>query len=158
MASGIDILIVDHSALEAELTLLAVRRAAPFARTQWLKSSDMALHYFFGKREIKNHSPRLPRLVLIELDIPRFNGLSLLDVIRAHPLTETVPVALLSRRCDPTAFRRGDLFDADAYIFKSSDPEQYCDQLERVLARWVPQTPVLRLHPTALKPAAAASG
>ncbi len=155
MASGIDVLIVDHSALEAELTLLAVRRAAPYARTQWFKSSDMALQYFFAKGEFKNHTPRLPRLVLLELDIPTFNGLSLLDVIRAHPLTETIPVALLSRRCNPNAFKRGDLFDADAYIHKSSDPEEYCDQLEGLLTRWVPQTPVLRLHPAALKPAVA---
>jgi CheY-like chemotaxis protein len=150
MSTGLDVLIVDHSAIEAELTLLAIRRATPHARTQWLKNGDLALQYFFAKGEFRNQRPRLPRLVLLELDMPAFNGLSLLDVIRAHPLTETVPVALLSRRCDPTAFRRGDLFDADSYLQKASDPEEYCDQIEQLLARWVRQTPILKLHPAVL--------
>jgi two-component system, response regulator len=146
MSSGIDVLIVDHSALEAEMTLLAIRRAAPYARTQWLNSGDMALQYFFAIGEFKSQTPRLPRLVLLELDMPVFNGLSVLDVIRSHPFTEHLPVAILSRRCNPDAFRRGDLFDADSYIQKSLDPEEYCVQIEQLLSRWIPKAPVLDLQ------------
>lgn len=128
------------------MTLFAIRRAAPYARTQWLNSGDMALQYFFARGEFKSQSPRLPRLVLLELDMPVFNGLSVLDVIRSHPFTEHLPVAVLSRRRDPSEFRRGDSFDADSYIQKSLDPEEYCEQIEQVLARWIPKAPVVQLH------------
>jgi CheY-like chemotaxis protein len=139
MPRSIDVMVVDHSALAAEVTLFAVRRAAPDASTLWLKSGDLALQYLSAVGEFRNRPGGMPALILLELDLPITSGLSVLDVIRAHPATSGLCVAILSHSCDPIVFQRGDMFDADAYIEKASDHEEYCAQIERLLARGLVQ-------------------
>jgi two-component system, response regulator len=139
MSHSFDILIVDDSPLEADLTTFAVRRRAPRAAALWLDGGDLALQYLRSAVENVSRSSRLPRLILLELDMPVVSGLCVLDVIRALPATRSLPAVILGRSCDPTIFGRGDMFDADAYVQKSSDHEEYCEQIAGLIDRWLPE-------------------
>lgn len=136
MVASVDVLVVDHSAVEAELTLLMIRRAFPEARTLWLKSGDLTLQYLNALRE--SGGTHLPHLVLLELNLPVFSGLAVLDVMRSHPQTSDLPVALLSACCDPSVYQQGNKFDADAYVQKAFDHEEYFEQVSDLLHQWVP--------------------
>src|SRR5262245_53496040 len=116
MPRHIDVLVVDDRTIDAEMTLIAVRKSAPQARVLRLRTGDVALQYLFGVGEFSDHPPGLPRLVLLSADLPTVTGLCVLDVVRAHPYTASLPIVLLSSPGQGRIARRSDLFDANAYL------------------------------------------
>lgn len=139
MASSVDVLVVDDRAIDADVTLFALRRVAPAARVLRLKSGAEALHYLFGVGEFARGSGSMPRLVLLDMEMPVMSGLCVLDVIRAHPRTAGIRVVMLSTDAHAHVFRPPDTFAADAYVVKPVDLERYCAATEAILRRWLPQ-------------------
>lgn len=144
MPRNIDVLLVDDRAIDAEVTLLALRRAstadANFLR---LRSGDEALRYLFGIGEFANRSAGPPGLVLLDADMPVTSGLCVLDLIRAHPATCNMRVVMLSTDSRP-GFGGREGFSPDAWLMKFQDFDQYLAAIELTLKRWLPR--ILKAH------------
>lgn len=140
MLRSLDVLVVDDRITDADVTLLALRRAAPEAKVLWLQSGNEALQFLFRVGEYRSGPHALPRLIMLDVDMPVMSGLSTLDLLRSHPHTARIPVALLTDGPLPLIMRRGDTFDAHTYIARALDLEKYCLQIRRLLDRWLPKT------------------
>ena len=140
MVRSIDVLLVDNNTLDADAVVLAMARIAPQARILRLRSGDDALQFLFSRGAFAGHVTRLPRLVLLSREMPVMSGLCVLDVMRAHPLTANVPVVLLITEQHLRERRRPKGFDADAYVVKHWDFENYCLVLARIIRRWLPRS------------------
>lgn len=147
MASSVDVLVVDDRAIDADVTLFALRRAAPAAKVLRLKSGEEALHYLFGVGEFARSPGRMPTLVLLDMEMPVMSGLCVLDVIRAHPRTAGIRVVMLSTDAHAHVFRPPDTFAADAYVVKPVDLDRYCAAMEMILRRWLPISDVRAAWP-----------
>jgi two-component system, response regulator len=144
MARNIDILLVDDRAIDAEVTLSALRRAAiPEAKFLRLRNGDEALRYLFAVGEFARRSAGMPGLVLLDADMPVASGACVLDVIRAHPQTSRTRVVLLSTDSRPALVSRSG-FSPDAYLMKFQDFDQYLAAVELTLKRWLPR--ILKAH------------
>src|SRR5690349_13687287 len=92
-----DILVVDDNADDADLTMRALRRDSPAARIVHAEDGMRALDYLFAGGEFTaHHAEKLPRLVLLDLKLPRMNGTEILKRIRTDPRTRAVPVVIFS--------------------------------------------------------------
>lgn len=140
MLRSVDILVVDDRVVDADAMLLALRRAAPRAKTLRLKCGDEALRYLFAVGEFAHRSQRMPGLMLVDMELPMLSGLCLLDLIRAHPLTSSIPVVMLRSAGRARLFRRHDRFGADAYLVKPLVLARYCALMEKVVRRWLLST------------------
>ena len=60
------------------------------------------------------------------------------DLMRAHPLTQQVPVVLVGLDANPRRLRRHDKFDANAYVMMPTDFRRYCAIIEGCAAHWLP--------------------
>jgi PleD family two-component response regulator len=138
MSPNHDILVVNDRMLDAHETLVALEQVAPRATVLLLDSSNEALEYLFSVGAYAGRPPIMPRLVLLSAEMSDVSGLCLLDLMRAHTLTCTVPIILLSLESDMRKFRRHDQFDADAYVMKPLDFKRYCSLLEGCVRCWVP--------------------
>lgn len=140
----IDVLLVDDRALDAEVTLFALRQAATLdARLLRLRNGDEALRYLFGVGEFARRSSGMPGLVLLDAEMPVASGNCVLDVIRAHPATSGIKVVMLTTDGRPR-FCGEDGFAADGVLVKSQDFDQYCAAIELTLKRWLPR--ILKEH------------
>jgi CheY-like chemotaxis protein len=133
-----DVLIVDDRTLDAEATIYALRRIAPQSKALRLRDASEALQYLFSIGSFSRHRPEVPRLVFLALELPVFNGICLLEVMRAHPATAGIPVVILSTEPFPRKHRRNDGFAADAYVTKRWDLTRYCALLEAIAGRHLP--------------------
>lgn len=108
---GVEILLVEDSDDDAELTIRAIKGNKIANRIELVRDGVEALAYLE-----KDHP--LPRLVMLDLKLPRLNGLEVLRRIRANPRTRTLPVVVLtSSREEPdiaTAYELG----VNSYIVK----------------------------------------
>src|SRR5687768_10519936 len=121
MARTFDVVLVEHRSIDAEVTMTALRQAATSnARLLRLKDGDQALRYLFAVGEFAQRSPRTPGLVLLDMDMPVTSGLSILDLIRAHPATSGIRVIMLTTDARPRILEENG-FAPDGYLMKSQD-------------------------------------
>jgi two-component system, response regulator len=138
MSPAADVLVVNDRILDSQATLVALEFVAPRARVLHLESGQQALEYLFATGEYHGRRVEQPRLVLLSLELERVSGLCVLDFMRGHPSTQTIPVVLLSLESDVRKHRRHDRFDADAYVVQPCDFQRYCAVLQGCIRHWLP--------------------
>ncbi len=93
----LDLLLVEDDPLEAELLLRPLRELAAPERIGVARDGEEALDYLLGRGAYRHRlGGLLPRLVLLELKLPRLDGVEVLRTLRASPRTATIPVVLLT--------------------------------------------------------------
>jgi two-component system, response regulator len=74
---------------ELELTMRALRRNNLANRIHWVKDGEQALDYMFG-------SEARPKLVLLDLKMPKVDGIEVLRRLKADPATQAIPVVIMT--------------------------------------------------------------
>ena len=93
--SVVDILLVEDNPNDAELALRALKKHNLANRVIWVKDGEAALDYLFHRGQYSEHNG-LPRVVLLDLRLPKVDGIEVLTQIRANPLTRELPVVVLT--------------------------------------------------------------
>jgi len=122
----IDILVVDDSESDAQLTLLALKRLQPQLQALWLNNSRQAVDYLMCRRR---RSRALPSLVLTDVHMPAFSGLELLAMIRVDPRLRALPVIMLSGHAAPAEIQECYRLGIASYVEKSVEYETFSMQL-----------------------------
>ncbi|SDX89237.1 Response regulator receiver domain-containing protein [Allochromatium warmingii] len=95
--SMVDILLVEDNPDDAELALRALRKHNLANRLEWVKDGAAALDFLFHRGVYADHPPKpLPRVVMLDLRLPKVDGLEVLRAIRAQPETRELPVVVLT--------------------------------------------------------------
>jgi CheY-like chemotaxis protein len=147
MSRRIDLLLVDDRAADADVTLFAIKRAAPQARVLWLRNGNLALDYLLGIGAANAVLNKAPQLVLLSGEMKVLSGPFVLDVIRAHPRTSNLPVIMIGESEVSRIIARRDRFSADEYVRRSPDPDEYCAQIGQLIERWLHGPSVSRSSP-----------
>ncbi len=100
------ILLVEDTEDDIELTLLALEHGTLAAEVVVARDGVEALTYLFGAGEAAVPPP-LPRVVLLDLKLPRVSGLEVLQRIRADPRTRRLPVVILTSSGEEEDLIRG---------------------------------------------------
>lgn len=78
--------------------------------------------------------PPLPRLVLLDIELPRVSGLRILSALRQHPQTANVPVVMVTGRNDSKDLAQALSLGADGYLTKPLTPSMLRSVIDKVLA------------------------
>lgn len=137
----VDLLYVEDREDDIELTLHALKNANIANRIRVARDGEAALDYIFGPAKQSREHNDFPHLILLDLDLPKINGLEVLRRIKNDQRTRKIPVIVLtaSRRDHDLAASK--LLGADAYIVKPVDFQNLSEV-----------TPKLSLHWALLKP------
>jgi two-component system, response regulator len=133
-----DILIVEDNPNDSEMMLRALRKANLANPVTVVEDGATALDYLFGLGAYAGLPPnRTPRVVLLDLKLPKLTGLEVLARIRADERTRLLPVVMVtSSREDPDikeAYRLG----ANSYVVKPTEFEQFVDAMAKIGLYWV---------------------
>jgi len=92
----VDILLVEDDPGDAELALRALKKHNLANQIEWVKDGAQALDYLFRRGAYANRINKLPRVVFLDLHLPKVNGIEVLSQLRAHPETHNLPVVILT--------------------------------------------------------------
>ncbi len=95
-ASVVDILLVEDNPSDAELALRSLKKHNLANRVFWAKDGEEALDYLFHRSAFSDAPNSLPRVVLLDLRLPKVDGIEVLKQIRANPETKEIPVVVLT--------------------------------------------------------------
>lgn len=124
-SSDLDILLVEDSPVDAEFTLRALRKANLAIRVAHAQDGIEALEYLFGTGAYAQRRGRPPpRLVLLDLNLPRLDGLELLRRLRGDPRMRSMAVVMFTASHDPHDIAESYRAGANSYVHK---PAEYAD-------------------------------
>jgi two-component system response regulator len=133
-----EILLVEDNPDDVELTLRAFRKSKIANEIIVAHDGIEALEYLFatGKHAGRDNS-RLPQLVLLDLKLPRLDGLQVLERIRANPRTKLLPVVILTSSTEEPDLKNGYSLGANSYIRKPVDFQEFQVAVQRLGLYWL---------------------
>ena len=134
-----EILIVEDDPDEAEVALQSLKRASLANRIEWVRDGQAALDFLFGNGSSRRRRS-LPHLILLDLNLPRVDGLEVLRQIRDDPLTRSIPVVALTKSSRSRDAAECQRLGARACIVKPVDFRNLSEVVPRLNLQWVLKT------------------
>lgn len=132
------ILLVEDNPDDAELTLLALQEGGVLNEVVWVKDGVEALEFLSCSGAYAGRDPKVvPQLVLLDLKMPRMDGIEVLRRIRSEPSTRPLPVVILTTSAEDSDRLNGYLTGANSYIRKPVDFEQFARAIQQLKLYWL---------------------
>ena len=130
------ILLVEDKAKDVELTLVALDEHRLANEVIVVRDGVQALDYLQAQGKFAGRSDGDPAVVLLDIKMPRMNGLEVLRRVKADPRLKRVPIVILtSSREEPDLLEAYEL-GVNAYVVKPVDFQQFTDAVRQVGAFW----------------------
>jgi two-component system, response regulator len=134
----IDILLVEDSPLEIELSLGPLRELDGNAEIAVARDGEEALDFLFGRGAFRSRSGAVPpRLILLGLKLPKLDGLEVLRAIRTNSRTSTTPVVILTATDDPRELAQCYQLGANSCVQKPVQFEGLRSVLQAIARYWL---------------------
>ena len=133
-----DILLVEDNPNDVKLTLLAFKTANLANSVHIARDGVEALEFLFGTASDADHKvPEKPKLILLDLKLPRVDGHEVLRRIKADSRTSGIPVVVLTSSSEERDVMRTYGSGADSYIVKPVDFEQFTESVRDIGKYWL---------------------
>jgi two-component system response regulator len=133
-----DILLVEDNPLEVELTLRPIRELDPASTVEVARDGEEALDFLFARGRFRHRIGALPpRLVLLELKLPKLDGFDVLRAVRTSSRTSTTPVVVLTSSDDPREVSQCYQLGANSCVQKPVRADAFRAVLQAVARYWL---------------------
>lgn len=134
---NVEILLVEDSAADAEMTMRTLKRRGIANDLAWVKDGVEALEFLFCEGKYQDRKNGQPKLVLLDLKMPRMDGLQVLDKMKQDPRTRTTPVVMMTSSQEEgdllASYQRG----VNSYIVKPVDFNEFAETVAQVGMYWM---------------------
>jgi two-component system, response regulator len=131
MVEQIEILLVEDNPNDAEMTLRALRRNNLVNRVHWVKDGAAALDFLFSGNETK------PKLVLLDLKMPKVDGIEVLRRLKAEASTRNLPVVVMTSSNEERDVVETYRLGVNSYIVKPVEFEAFLETVAKIGLYWV---------------------
>ncbi len=125
------ILLVEDNPDDAELTRLALERLGQHARVALVSDGAQALDYMSDSGRAAQ-----VRVVILDIKLPKMDGIQVLAKLKADPRTRPIPVVILSSSSREADIAQCYALGANSYVVKPVELEAYLDRISAVGRYW----------------------
>src|SRR5215475_211480 len=138
MSHEIEILLVDDSPEDVELCVRSLRRNNISNEIHVAEDGVEALDFLFCRGAFKDRTfSNPPKLVLLDLKLPKVDGLEVLKALRSDARTRAIPVVILTSSKEQRDVIDGYNLGVNAYIQKPVDFEKFAETIREIGMFWV---------------------
>ncbi len=135
---AMEILLVEDDPQDAELTLRALQRENVRNRIHIAQDGEEALDFLFCRGEYCDRSPdHPPKLVLLDLKLPKVDGLQVLQQIKSSPACRAIPVVVLTSSGEQRDIVESYQLGVNSYIQKPVDIGQFRQTVKTLGLYWM---------------------
>jgi two-component system, response regulator len=133
-----EVLLVEDNARDAELALRALRKNFLADRVMHLRDGHEALEWLFARgAHAGREGGHLPKVVLLDLKLPKVSGLEVLGAIRGDGRTRALPVVVLTSSAEERDVRESYRLGVNSYIVKPVEYESFATTVAAVGQYWL---------------------
>jgi CheY-like chemotaxis protein len=134
----IEVLLVEDNETDAELTIRALKRKNLANNLVWVKDGEEALEFIFAsgrysRREVQD----LPKLVLLDLRMPKVDGMEVLRKIKADPRTNKIPIVVLTSSKEDEDIVESYNLGVNSYVSKPVEFEEFTEAVSTLGLYWM---------------------
>jgi len=138
------VLLVEDSEDDVQLTLRAFRKHNLANEVHVVTDGQEALDFLFCSGPYESRDPlHMPNVVLLDLNLPKLDGLEVLKQIRGDARTATLPVVVLTSSAEERDLVESYRLGANSYVRKPVDFQQFADAAQQLGLYWM----VLNMRP-----------
>jgi CheY-like chemotaxis protein len=137
------ILLAEDNANDLELTLAALRENRVVNEVIVTRDGAEALDYLYRRNKYTDRPTGRPALVLLDLKMPKVDGIEVLRQIKSDPALKTIPVVILTSSREEQDLVRSYNLGVNAYVVKPVDFHEFIDAVKLLGGFWavVNETP-----------------
>ena len=133
-----EILLVEDNPNDVKLTMNAFKTANLANSVHVARDGVEALEFLFGAASSPDEKlPERPKLILLDLKLPRLDGHEVLKRIKGDPRTSAIPVVILTSSAEERDVMRTYQVGANSYIVKPVDFEQFTESVRDIGKYWL---------------------
>lgn len=137
MESTIDILLAEDNEDDAQLTIRAMK---PYVKNKvlWLKNGVEVLDFLIARHSPEEFSPeQLPRVIFLDLKMPKMDGIAVLKELKSHEMTKTIPVVVVTSSKENKDLKTCYDLGANSYVVKPIDFDQFMTAAKSISQYWL---------------------
>lgn len=131
-----DILLVEDNLCDEELTLRALRKSGVHSRISVVRDGEEALDFLFRRGRYAGSSSGRPRVVMLDLKLPKLDGLDVLREIRSDEQTRTLPVVVLSSSAQDRDISESYRLGVNSYLVKPVEFDKFIHLVSELGYYW----------------------
>lgn len=134
----VEILIVEDNPDDAELTIRALKKQKLINNLIHLTDGAQALDFIFGTGEYSGRDiSNLPKVILLDLKMPKVNGMEVLEKVKSDPRTKMIPVVILTSSAEDPDIKRSYELGANSYIVKPVEFNNFSKTVNELGMYWM---------------------
>jgi two-component system, response regulator len=138
MNQQIEILLVEDNPNDAEMAIRALKKCNLANHLLRLEDGQQALDFLFGDGDYAGRAVnQQPWVVLLDLKLPKVDGLEVLGQLRAHELTRKLPIVMLTSSQETRDVSESYRLGANSYIVKPVDSEKFSETVCNLGHYWL---------------------
>ncbi len=132
------ILLVEDNPDDEELTLMGLKNSGVLNEVVVVRDGEEALQFLFAEGRYKDRDPSvIPTVILLDLQLPKLNGLEVLERLRANPLTKYVPVVILTSSSEEEDVINSYKLGANSFVRKPVQFSRFADAVKQLGLYWL---------------------
>ena len=133
----IEILLVEDNPYDVELTLRALKQNYIANHIHTVRDGAEAVDFIFCTGAYADRDFNAPKLILLDLKLPKFNGVEVLQRIKADPRTRLIPVVVITTSNAERDVKECYQLGINSYIVKPLDFKQFAEAIRQVGLYWL---------------------
>jgi len=134
----VEILLAEDDPGDAEMTLRALRRNNLANKVHWVRDGEQALDFMFRTGAYADREPgTVPKLIMLDIKMPKVDGIEVLRRVKANEETRTVPVVVMTSSNEERDVVESYRLGVNSYIVKPVQFESFLETVAKIGLYWV---------------------
>lgn len=133
----VEILLVDDSPLDAELAMRGLKEHNLANNVVWVKDGEQALDYVYRRGQFEGRSGAGPRLILLDLKMPKVDGIEVTRTIKSDEKMRHIPIVIMTSSKEERDVSESYSLGANSYIVKPVDFESLANVASQAGYYWL---------------------
>ena len=133
----VEILLVEDSSADAEMTMRTLKRRGIANDIVWVRDGVEALEYLFCEGEYAGRASGDPKLVMLDIKMPRMDGLQVLEKLKRDPRTQRIPVVMMTSSREEFDLLASYTLGVNSYVVKPVDFDAFASIVAQVGMYWM---------------------
>lgn len=133
----VEILLVEDNPHDAELAIRALKKKNLTNNLVWVKDGAEALYFIFYRGKYINRPNKMPRLILLDLKLPKVDGLEVLRQIKEDNNKKVIPVVVLTSSKEDRDMVESYKLGVNSYLVKPMDFEKFVESVSELGLYWL---------------------
>jgi CheY-like chemotaxis protein len=133
----IEILLIEDNPDDAELTIRALKKQNLANHLIHLTDGSEAIDFIFGLGKYSGNDVTLPKVILLDLKMPKVNGLEVLEKVKADARTRSIPVVILTSSAEDPDIKKSYDLGANSYIVKPVEFNNFSKAVADLGLYWI---------------------